>query len=137
MDSMIVSAARGAQPHVAIVAAEPSIDFGPELVRRSVRVHIDPRNVITTARTYHEALTLCAEPVIPKPKAAPVFALASMFALSVGVPRMPGERDPFRRPQRAPKPPADIQAATMAKAEERRASKAAKRLAAKAAGGSR
>jgi len=51
---------------------------------------------------------------------SPFTALAMMSALASGVPPMPGERDLFRVPTKAPKPPDDIQAAIMAKAEARR-----------------
>jgi len=51
---------------------------------------------------------------------SPFAALAMMSALASGVPPMPGERDPFRVPTKAPKPPDDIQAAIKAKAEARR-----------------
>ena len=58
-----------------------------------------------------------------------MIALSMAYILSAGVPSIPGERDPFRRPERAPKPPSDVQTATKAKADAKRARRNAKRLA--------
>lgn len=70
----------------------------------------------------------------PLPKDPPMFhpsaALAMMSALALGshVPPMPGERDLFRVPTKAPKPPPEVQDAIKAAAEDRRDRKRVRNL---------
>jgi hypothetical protein len=66
---------------------------------------------------------------LPDPEPSMLGLFAPLLALGSRYPSMPGERNLFRRPERAPKPPAEIQAAIKAKADEKRAARCARRLA--------
>lgn len=55
-------------------------------------------------------------------------AILAAASLSAGVPPMPGERDLFRTPTKAPKPPPEIQDAIQAAAEDRRDRKRVRNL---------
>ena len=56
-------------------------------------------------------------------KEPPMLAALPLLALAASAPRMPGERDLFRVPTKAPKPPPDVQTAITGKAADRNARK--------------
>ena len=89
----------------------------------------------------HAALGRMEAAVAHIPKDPPMFAaipaLLAAASLSTGVPPMPGERDLFRVPAKAPKPPEPVQAAIMDKAARRRERVRLRNLAAVANGGAR